>query len=292
MQSIVSYPDRGPWGDSSYRGNTSGHIIKDLIQHFFPSQPPKQFIEVFSGGGTGKDVAKELGIKNSIHLDLNSGWNALTDDIPYGSDFIFSHPPYWNIISYQRYNNHHPDDLSLNSSYEEFITKLDQVNAKIYQSLLNGGRHALLVGDIRRKGKYYSIIKDMVWLGEMESHVIKTQHNYSSEHKPYANNNFIPIIHEHLLVFKKNEVWAVTIKRTVTQTFDLRQFKNITWRDLIQGALEWLGGKAELQEIYKVIEGAEKTSNNSFWKEKIRQTLQTHDNFKSVKRGVWKIANL
>lgn len=292
MQSIVSYSDRGHWGDPSYRGNTSGHVIKDLIQHLFPFQPPKQFIEVFSGGGTGKDVAKELGIKNSVHLDLNNGWNALTDDIPYGSDFIFSHPPYWNIISYQRFNNHHPDDLSLNSSYEEFIKKLDQVNAKIYQSLLNGGRHAILVGDIRRKGKYYSIIKDMVWLGELESHIIKTQHNYLSSNKTYANSNFIPIVHEHLLVFKKNKIWSVSIKRTTSKTFDLRQFKNITWRDLIQSALEWLGGKADLKQIYDLIEGSKKTAKNKHWQEKVRQTLQMHDNFKSVERGIWSLQHI
>lgn len=290
MKSIISYPNRGHWGDSSYRGNTSGHVIKELIQHFFPNELPRQFIEVFSGGGTGQEVAKDLGIRNSIHLDLNNGWNALTDDIPYGSDFVFSHPPYWNIISYQKYNGGHPDDLSLNMSYEEFIKKLDKVNAKIYQSLLNGGRHAFLVGDVRRKGKYYSIIKDMTWLGDLESHVIKAQHNCLSSSKHYANNNFIPIVHEHLLIFRKNQVWKVQIKRTSTGSFDLRQFNNITWRDLIQGAMEWLGGKAKLDDIYSVIEGSKKTLSNNHWKEKIRQTLQMHDNFESVDRGVWKLS--
>lgn len=289
MQSIVSYKDRGHWGNSKYRGNTSGHIIKDLIQHFFPYQPPRQFIEVFSGGGTGKDVANELNIKNSQHLDLNTGWNAVTDEIPYGSDFVFSHPPYWDIVSYQPYNNNHPDDLSLNSDYETFIKKLDQVNAKIYQSLLNGGRHAILVGDIRKKGKYYSVIKDMAWLGDLEAHIIKAQYNCFSSHKEYANKNFIPIAHEHLLVFRKNQVWAVPIKQTTTKTFDLRQFNNITWRDLIQGAVEWLGGKASLEQIYKLIDGSKKTIKNNNWKAKIRQTLQIHDNFTPVNRGVWQL---
>lgn len=287
MKSIISYPNRGHWGDSSYRGNTSGHVIKDLIQHFYPNSKPQKFVEIFSGGGTGKDVAIDLGIKNSIHLDLNNGWNALTDDIPYGSDFIFSHPPYWNIVSYQKYNGNHPDDLSLNNSYEEFIYKLDLVNAKIYQSLINGGRHAFLIGDVRKKGKYYSVIKDMTWFGDLESHIIKTQHNCFSDNKNYARKNFIPIVHEHLLVFRKNEVWKVKLKRTKTETFDLRQFKNITWRDLIQGALEWLGGKANLDQIYGVVKDSKKTINNNHWKAKVRQTLQLHDNFKSISRGVW-----
>lgn len=290
MQSIISYPERGKWGDSSYRGNCSGHVIKDLIQHFYPNSKPKKFVEVFSGGGTGLDVAKDLGITNSVHLDLNTGWNALKDEIPYGSDFVFSHPPYWDIIRYEtQRGNYDPDDLSNVMSYEEFIQKLDKVNAKIYQSLLNGGRHAFLVGDVRKKGRYYSIIKDMTWFGDLESHIIKTQHNTVSGNKRYANNNFIPIVHEHLLVFKKNEVWAVQLKRTFTQTFDLRQFKNITWRDLVQGAIEWLGGQARLQEIYNVLEGSYKAEGNRHWKEKIRQTLQLHENFIAVDRGVWKI---
>lgn len=290
MDSIISYKERGKWGDNKYRGNVSGHVIKDLLLQFHPDQPPRKFVEVFSGGGTGKDVALDLGIKNSVHLDFNTGWNALKDDIPYGSDFVFSHPPYWNIISYQRYNDNNPDDLSLNMSYEEFIEKLDKVNAKIYQSLLNGGRHAFLVGDVRKKGKYYSIIKDMCWFGDLESHIIKAQHNTMCENKVYAHKNFIPIAHEHILVFKKNQVWTVSIKQTVTRTFDLRHFKNITWRDLVQGAVEWLGGKATLSEIYEVIDGSKRTATNSNWKAKIRQTLQLTDNFINVDRGVWSLA--
>ena len=61
-----------------------GHIIKDLLQQFYPNSKPKKFIEIFSGGGTGKDVAKELQINNSLHLDLNNGWDALIDEIPSG----------------------------------------------------------------------------------------------------------------------------------------------------------------------------------------------------------------
>lgn len=284
MNSILSYENRGKWGKSSYRGNCSGFVIKDLLEFF----QPKMFVEVFSGGGTGKDVATELGYKNSIHLDLNNGWNALVDEIPSGSDFCFSHPPYWDIISYQQYNGQHEDDLSLNMSYEEFIIKLDKVNAKIYGSLVNGGRHAFLVGDVRKKGKYYSIIKDMAWFGDLEIHLIKEQFNTVSERKKY-NGKFIPIAHEHLLVFKKNQVWAVPIKFSYTKTFDLRQFENMTWRDLIQGALEWLSGQAELQAIYGVIKNSKKASKNHHWKEKVRQTLQVHQNFVPVARGIWSL---
>lgn len=96
--SIVSYRNRGPYGNSKYRGNCSGYLIADLLDYY----QPKRFVEVFAGGGTGADVAKSKGIR-SIHLDLNpqfGGWNALTDDIPTGADLIFSHPPYHSMVVY------------------------------------------------------------------------------------------------------------------------------------------------------------------------------------------------
>lgn len=286
MQSILSYENRGKWGKSSYRGNCSGHIIKDLIEHF----QPKKFVEVFSGGNTGKEVCQDLGIKNSVHLDLLNGWNALIDEIPTGNDFTFSHPPYWDIIKYDtQRGSFHEDDLSNNMSYDEFISKLDRVNSKIYSALLNKGRHAMLIGDIRKNGQYFSPIKDLTWIGDVEIHIIKAQHNTVSGRKQY-NGKFIPIAHEHLLVFKKNNIWQVPLKITKTLTFDLRKFDSMTWRDLIQGALEFLGGEAELQNIYELIAESKKAKINQHWKEKIRQTLQIHENFHSSQRGKWKLA--
>jgi len=286
MNTILSFKNRGKWGNSRYRGNCSGYIIKNLLEYY----KPRKFVEIFSGGGTGIDVAKDLGINNSVHLDLNNGFNVLTMDLPTGMDFCFSHPPYWDIIKYEtQRGSYHEDDLSNVMSYEEFIKKLDKINAKIYSSLVNGGRHAILIGDVCKKGRYYSIIKDMAWLGDLEVHMIKEQHNTKSENKEYKGN-IIKIAHEHLLIFKKNQVWGVPIKFTATKTFDLRAFENITWRDLIQGALEYLGGVAELTQIYEVLSDSKKAKKNPHFKEKIRQTLQIHQNFYSIARGKWALA--
>jgi len=206
LNSIISYPNRGPFGRSTYRGNCTGYLIKDLLFYY----KPKNFLECFAGSGTGFDVAKAIGYKNSVHLDLNDkfgNFNMLTDTLPQNYEFIFSHPPYWNIVKYSGTGNVwgnkiHKDDISHIENYDIFITKLDTINKKVYDSLPKGGRHAILLGDVRKKGKYYSIIKDMKWYGELESHLIKIQHNMNSLKKVY-NNNFIPIMHEHLLVFKK-----------------------------------------------------------------------------------------
>lgn len=207
MKSILSYPNRGPYGNARYRGNCTGFIIRDLLLYF----KPRNFLECFAGGGTGYDVARELGYTNSIHLDLNKRFgefNMLKDSLPKGADLIFSHPPYWNIIKYSGNTNvwgerPHKDDLSHVENYSEFIYLLNIINKKIYNSLACGGRHALLIGDVRKKGKYYSIIKDIEWYGELEAHLIKAQHNTMSDRKSYYNRNFIPIVHEHLLIFKK-----------------------------------------------------------------------------------------
>lgn len=204
ISSVLSYPQRGPWGKSNYRGNCSGHIIKDVIEAYFPEEMPTQFVEIFSGGGTGKEVALSLGIDNSLHLDLINGWDALNDEIPVQADFIFSHPPYWNIINYQNIRrDHNSNDLSSIIDYEIFINKLNLVNKKIYDSLVPGGIHAILIGDVRKKGQYYSIQKDIDWYGNIISHMIKIQHNTLMENYSYSNMNFIPIMHEHLLVFRK-----------------------------------------------------------------------------------------
>jgi len=283
MQSIISYEDRGPYGDSSYRGNCSGFVIKDLILQFFPKTKPKRFIEIFSGGGTGKEVARELGITNSMHLDLNNGWDALTNEIPSGADFIFSHPPYWNIIKYEKQRKEYSEsDLSNDMSYEDFIKKLDIVNEKIYYSLINGGRHAILIGDVRKQGKYYSIIKDMKWFGELESHIIKVQHNCVSDRRIYSNNSFIPIKHEHILIFRKNKIWVFNEKQTNTIAKNIINSLKITWRDIIQATIEFLNNKATIDDIYNIVIKSKKAQNNNHVREKIRQILNSNTNFVKV----------
>lgn len=287
MQSVISYKERGKYGNSNYRGNCSGYVIKDLIEQFYPKSKPKKFVEIFSGGGTGRDVAKELNIQNSVHLDLNNGWDALIDEIPTGSDFVFSHPPYWDIVKYEKQRGEYKtNDLSNNMSYEEFIRKLDIVNEKIYHSLITGGRHITLIGDIRKKGKYYSILKDMKWFGELESHIIKIQHNCFSDKKIYSNNSFIAIKHEHILVFKKNKIWIFNTKVTNTIKDNIMNLTEITWRDLIQATLEFFNNKASVEQIYNILKESKKAQNNNFVREKIRQTLNSNSNFK--KNGdVW-----
>ena len=304
LQSIVSYPERGNAGNNKYRGNTTGKIIRDLIEFF----EPKRLFDPMCGSDTTGDVVKNFDEIDYTGLDLNpkyGGFDALNDDIPHSSDFIFWHPPYWDIIKYSgkydKKGNYIKDwkkrgmwgkpksnDLSRIKDYEDFIKKINKIQAKLVSSLEKNGRIAILVGDIKKKGKLYSMQKDMDWLGQPEQVVIKAQHNYKSAGKKY-NGNFIPIVHEYLLIFKKNDMYIIPTTLTKRINYDIRNSNLPTWRDIVHSALRKLGGKATLKDLYDEIKGHKKTENNNHWKAKIRQIVGQHNDFKATQRGTYKM---
>lgn len=292
LTSVVSYPDRGPWGDPRYRGNCSGHLIQDLLRHFQPAG----FLEIFAGGGTGRDAARELGYARSAHLDLNpawGGWNALSDEVPEGTDFTFLHPPYHDIVAYsgaQWGNEPHPDDLSRCASYDEFLSKLDLVHAKVFSALRRGGRMAVLVGDVRRDGELFSLQRDLTWLGTPEAVIIKVQHNTASSRRSYPGR-FVAVEHETVLVFRKDDWWIVPVRRITSGEADLRQSRRPTWRDLVQAALGDLGGEAPLTRLYDALSGTAHAERNPHFREKIRQTVQRYPDFQPAGSGRWRLVN-
>lgn len=289
MNSIVSYKERGKWGDNQYRGNASGKLLIDLhnVYKF------NQVSDYMSGSFTTKDVGKDLNIVTNCY-DLNMGFDLISNDIKERNEFIYWHPPYWDIIKYS--GNMYGDkplenDLSHISNYEEFIKAINYCLAKQYTSLENGGRMAILMADVKKNKKLYSMLLDMNKLGTVEQIVIKEQHNCWSNTKKYINENFIRIAHEYCLILRKDNPLIMDYIVTKRGSMDLRDSINITWRDLVASSLEQLGGKTSLDKLYNFIDGFKKTSNNKNWRAKVRQTLQIHtDLFLSVERGIWKLA--
>ena len=53
LKSVVQYPQRGPWGDAKFPGNTSGYLPVDLIDYY----QPKSILDPMEGSGTTGDVA-------------------------------------------------------------------------------------------------------------------------------------------------------------------------------------------------------------------------------------------
>ena len=206
MCSTVSYPDRGPWGDSRYRGNCSGHLVKDLILRF----KCQSVFDPAEGGGTVKDVV--AGINKYRHQniyyegrDLRNGWDILNDPLPEGKfDLVFYHPPYWNIIRY----SDDPKDLCNCETLEEFEAKLERSAERLSETVKSGGIMAILIGDKRKSGNYYALFRALLYnrkIGDLKAILIKIQHNCRSDSRNYALRNpfMIPIKHEYCLIFQK-----------------------------------------------------------------------------------------
>ncbi|MHC4638315.1 MAG: hypothetical protein ACYTBV_12580 [Planctomycetota bacterium] len=202
MTSVVSYPTRAPFGDHRYRGNCDGRLIKNLILRYRATK----VCDPMEGSGTSRDVVEGLNKykKKGISYwggDLRNDFDLIKQHPPGKFDFCWIHPPYWNIIRY----SDNPNDLSNYKDYEHFRKFLMICLQHCYEALETGGRLAVLIGDVRRKGKYTPIVKDVLNLpfGELRSIIIKVQHNCTSDRRRYGKLEDPPIKHEYCIVFKK-----------------------------------------------------------------------------------------
>jgi hypothetical protein len=204
INSVVDYPDRGPWGAGSYPGNFSGYLVKDLFYQF----RPKSVLDVFEGSGTSRDffigLEQNKGIKvEYAGLDLKKGFNAVTDRINGKYDLIIAHFPYFNIIRYSQAQ----DDLSNSPDYNSFLNKVRAVMGNMHEALTNEGTVAVVIGDVRKNGEYFPIFNDIInmKIGVLRSVIIKKQNNCRSTGTHYFRSKYlIPIAHEYVLLFSKN----------------------------------------------------------------------------------------
>lgn len=196
--SILSYPERGPYGDANYPGNCSGYLIEDLCIHF----KPKSVLDPMEGSETARDVCKELDI-NYDGYDLKKGFNLVNDNLQRSYDLIFFHPPYWDIIKYS------DDKMDLsNTTLPQFKERLGMCLDKLTGSLNEDGNLAVLIGDKRRNGIYYPLFKIVLDHYEnkemdLKNILIKKQNNVNSSKIRYLN--IIPVMHEYVLLYHKRK---------------------------------------------------------------------------------------
>jgi hypothetical protein len=188
---IVSYPDRGPWGDSRYRGNCSGYLIRDLLDTY----PVTSVLDPMAGSGTTRDVITSLYPHIPVlTYDLRGGYDILdrnsqlkiTNDVyttteGRGVDMIFFHPPYWNMIHYGSSSR----DFS-QGTYPQYLARMQSALTFLSTLLSPTGFIALLLGDLRRRGgdTTYFLSDDTTQVIPLaraslrrELRVIKIQHN-------------------------------------------------------------------------------------------------------------------
>ncbi len=296
MESIVSYPDRGTYGRNTYRGNCSGLLIKDIIAQY----RLKGLSDFMVGSGTTEDVVREQGLRGAF-ADLNRGYDMITMDIPSRAENIFWHPPYHDMIVYsgKQYDASAveratglsaetimSDDLSRCASWEEFVKKMNYCMMKQFAALDRGGRMFVLVGDMKRRGKLFSMIRELICPGTMENIIIKAQHNCWSDRQSYSGN-FVPIVHEYLLVTKKDVGLVVPVSWGASKEYDMRSFGGQSWRDLVWSVIQDNGGRMSLQELYAALKDSAKARRNQHWQEKVRQTVQDIRHFTRTDRGCY-----
>lgn len=204
--SVVYHPDRGPWGNARYRGNCSGWLVKDLILRL----GARSVFDPSEGGGTVRDVVAGINQFCGMDIeyegrDLRSGWDLLSDDLPAQShDLVWYHPPYWDVIRY----SDDPRDLSSCATLPDYEAKLNRCCERLMDALRPGGVLAVLIGDKRKHGSYYCLMRTLLMndrLGQLKSVIIKVQHNCASDRKRYPSKEpfLIPIKHEYCLLFQK-----------------------------------------------------------------------------------------
>lgn len=228
---VWSFPSRGTWAthNAKYRGNWSPYIPRNLILRY--SSENDLVLDQFAGGGTTLIEAKLLK-RNIIGVDINPAaldlCKAVTSFeqencgkvyihkgdarnlhfIPDESiDFVCTHPPYANIISYS-------DDIEGDLSHckvPDFLQEMKAVASESFRVLKQDKFCAILMGDTRQKGNIIPMSFAVMTIFEdagfrLKEIIMKEQHNCKATGFWKTNSikhNFLLIAHEYLFVFRK-----------------------------------------------------------------------------------------
>lgn len=206
LTSLYHFYRRGPYGKSSYPGNCSGNLIKDLILYF----RSKNVFDPMTGSGTCADVCKELDIP-CLSRDIHSGFDATSRESfrdlrdNGGFDFIWAHPPYWR----QKLYSNQPGDLSRTPTLEAFLEPYSRFIKNSAEVLADGGKFAILMGDYSdRKAGFVPLThhtKRIAMEAGLRQHctdIIRFSHGASSSRKVYQSS-FIPGLHDTCMVFER-----------------------------------------------------------------------------------------
>ena len=117
---------------------------------------------------------------------------------------ICAHPPYLGSIKYSKWIH---NDLSRITQPTEYLKEFDKIASEFLRILRPGGYCAIMLGDVRKEGKYIPLgLRAMRVFEEnafrLEELVIKDQERASFD-EFYSKKSFLRIAHEYVLVFRK-----------------------------------------------------------------------------------------
>jgi DNA modification methylase len=245
---LWDFPKRGDWNvhQNNYRGNWAPELPRNLI--FKYTKEGDTVLDVFVGGGTtlieawlagrksiGIDISphaiketeeriKEMEVKSKSTLEFNlkqedkpilikgdarKAPEILKEYMEEPIDLICTHPPYLDALSY---TVDVEDDLSHIHEEEIFYNQMQVVANGFHAVLKDGGRCAILIGDVRKNKLVipigFEVMKRFKDEGfELEEIIIKSQHRDQSTEFYFNSNNLNYLIsHEYLLIFQKPKI--------------------------------------------------------------------------------------
>lgn len=201
--SIHATPGRGNFGDAGYRGNCSGLLVHDLLLYYRPTR----VFDPMSGGGTCRDVCEELGIE-CVSRDVRSGFDAADATSFRGLgefDFVWLHPPYWKMIHW----SNDPRCLANAPTLADFLDRLQAVLLNCRRVLRHPGVLAVLMGDLREKGRYLALpfrtlsAAEAVGLELAAPEIIRFSHGTTSAAEKEYPVSIIPRVHDVCLLLRR-----------------------------------------------------------------------------------------
>lgn len=277
LSTLISVPVRGKFGNPNYRGNYAGEVLAKLVGYLQRSGINQPYIyDPMEGGKTSRDVCAHMGLPY-IGADLHSGFDVVNEEFhDTGFDLTMLHFPYWKMIDYA---HDLPEALRAKDmsrmDWRPFIEAVSHVNVK---AAAHSRYVAVLVADMVMKGQGFikSIQREMTWVGYPVRHFTKVQHNAMSFRKKYKSSSFIPIVTEHLILFKTDykpngELWIIT--PAVYKKQDVEPY--VTWKTAIKKLAKQMD-EITPENVFRGIRSAfpEKLNKTNTPEATIRRTLQ------------------
>lgn len=201
LTSLFHWSARGNYGDSSYPGNCSGILIRDLLLYF----KPETVFDPMTGSGTCRDVCDELDLRCTSQ-DIRYGFDACDsknfEDIG-KFDFVWIHPPYWR----QKLYCDDKRDMSTAPTLSYFLHRYGQLIRNCASVLAPSGKFAILMGDYSDQGAFIPLTywtKRLAFetgLKQSCTDIIRFSHGASSSKKVYSSS-FIPGLHDTCMIFE------------------------------------------------------------------------------------------
>ncbi|MBX9628261.1 MAG: hypothetical protein K2X82_30965 [Gemmataceae bacterium] len=205
LASVHGTPGRGAYGDAGYRGNCSGLLIKDLLLYY----RPKRVFDPMTGGGTCRDVCRELKIACDSR-DVRSGFDAADPPAYRGLgafDFVWLHPPYWRMIRW----SDDPRCLANAPTLADFLDRLGAVFRNCRGVLSPSGVLAVLMGDLRHEGRYQALpfhtfaVAEAAGLELAAPEIVRFSHGTTSAAEKEYPVAIIPRVHDVCLVLRRRD---------------------------------------------------------------------------------------